>query len=120
MAEKSIAKMGVKPVVTSDIVKQQKELEEQRRKIQEQKDEVMFYLNCQNLGYSIYLFKILQQLLVDWCLSCSIYFFTLLLLFTFSLMYHLLTVKKKARSSVKAKFILNTSHSWKLTSLRSK
>ena len=51
MAEKSIAKMGVKPVVTSDIVKQQKELEEQRRKIQEQKDEVMFYLNCQNLGY---------------------------------------------------------------------
>ena len=40
MAEKSIAKMGVKPVVTSDIVKQQKELEEQRRKIQEQKDEV--------------------------------------------------------------------------------
>ena len=43
MAEKSIAKMGVKPVVTSDIVKQQKELEEQRRKIQEQKDEVKFY-----------------------------------------------------------------------------
>ena len=48
MAEKSIAKMGVKPVVTSDIVKQQKELEEQRRKIREQQDEVKS-LNCLNL-----------------------------------------------------------------------
>ena len=40
MAENSVAKMAVKPVVTSDIVKQQKELEEQRRKIKEQQEEV--------------------------------------------------------------------------------
>ena len=42
MAEKSIAKMAIKPVATPDIVKQQKELEEQRRKIKEQQEEVQF------------------------------------------------------------------------------
>lgn len=38
LAENS--KMAVKPVVTTDIVKQQKELEEQRRKIKEQQEEL--------------------------------------------------------------------------------
>ena len=40
LAEDSFAKMADKPVVNPDIKKQQKELEEQRRKILEQQEEV--------------------------------------------------------------------------------
>lgn len=40
LAENSISKMAVKPVVATDIVKQQKELEEQRRQMKQQQEEV--------------------------------------------------------------------------------
>ena len=57
MAENSVAKMAVKPVVTSDIVKQQKELEEQRRKIKEQQEEVYIWFSAYVLRLlSAYLF----------------------------------------------------------------